>query len=128
MTPQRLITEYQEQIYRMRHHDFGGMTTKQVAALLGVTPKCINSHMYKMRKIAPQLFPILTPRQMDVYILREMMGMTYIEIGKYLGITWETAATIVWYMRKKGMYLQFGCLHKVDAYSSWMDSKVTRKF
>ena len=125
---ERLITEYQEQIYRMRHHDFGGMSTKQVAVKLGVTPKCINSHMRRMQKIAPQLFPILTKRQMDVYILREVMGMTYVEINKYLGISWQTAARTVWYMREKGMYLQPDCLHRVDRYSSWMDSKVTHKF
>lgn len=128
MVVKRLITHRQEQIYRMRHHDFGGMTTKQVAAILGVTPKCINSYMRKMRKIAPQLFPILTKRQMDIYVLREVMGMTYIEVGEYLGITWQTAARTVYYMRKKGMYFQPDCLHRVDTYSPWMDYKVTHKF
>ena len=124
----RHITHRQEQIYRMRHHDFAGLTTKQVANRLGVTPKCINSHMRKMQKIAPQLFPILTPRQMDIYVLREVMGMTHSEIGEYLGVTWQTAARTVHYMRKKGMYLQPDCLHRVDTYSSWMDYKVKHRF
>lgn len=124
----RLITHRQEQIYRMRHHDFGGMATKQVAAMLGVTPKCINSHMRQMRKIAPQLFPILTQRQMDVYVLYEKMGMTHPEVEKCLNMSAGTSGATVWYMRKKGMYLQPDCLHRVDTYSLWMDSKVRRKF
>jgi transposase len=88
----------------MRHHDFAGLTTKQVAAKLGVTPKCINSYMRKMRKIAPQLFPILTPRQMDVYVLYEQMGMSHPEVEKYLGMSAGTSGATIWYMRKKGMY------------------------
>lgn len=124
----RLITERQEQIYRLRHHDFGGMTAKQVANMLSVTVQYVNRDMKKMKKIVPQLFPILTKRQMDVYVLREKMGMTYLEISKYLRITWQTAACTVYYMRKRGMFLQPDCLHRVDTYSSWMDSKVTRKF
>ncbi|KKN69794.1 hypothetical protein LCGC14_0437400 [marine sediment metagenome] len=96
--------------------------------MLGVSLKCINSHMRKMQRIAPQLFPILTPRQMDIYILREVMGMTHPKISKYLGVTWQTAARTVYYMRKKGIYLQPNCLHRVDTYSPWMDSKVTHKF
>ncbi len=124
----RLITERQEQIYRMRHHDFGGMTTEQVAAIFNVTPKCINSHMRQMKKIAPQLFPILTERQMDVYVLREVIGMTHPEVEKYLGMSAGTSGATVWCIRKKGMYFQPDVLHRVDTYSPWMDSKVTRKF
>lgn len=124
----RLITERQEQIFRLRHHDFGGMSTKQVATMLGVSLKCINSHMRQMKKIAPQLFPILTQRQMDVYILYEEMGMTHPEVEKHLGMSVGTSGATVFYIRKKGMFLQPDCLHRVDTYSSWMDSKITRKF
>jgi len=124
----RHITHRQEQIYRLRHHDFGGMSTKQVAAMLGVTPKCINSHMREMKKIAPQLFPILTQRQMDVYILYEKMGMTHPEVEKHLGMSAGTSGATVWYMRRKGMFLQPDCIHRVDTYSSWMDSKIRYKF
>ena len=124
----RLITERQEQIYQLRHHDFAGLTTKQVATMLSITPQCVNRDMKKMKKIAPQLFPILTSKQMNVYVLREMLGMTYQEISKYLGITWQTAACTVYYMRKKGMYLQPDCIHRVNTYSPWMDSKVKQKF
>ena len=128
MTHQRLITHRQEQIYRLRHHDFAGLTTKQVAGMLRITVQCVNRNMKKMEGIAPQLFPILTQRQTDIYVLREVMGMKYPEIGKYLKVTWQTIARTVYYMRKKGMYLQPDCLHRVDTYSSWMDSKVRRKF
>lgn len=124
----RLITERQERIYRMRHHDFAGLTTKQVAAILGVTPKCISCHMQKLKSIAPQLFPILTPRQMDVYVLHEKMGMTHPEVEKYLGTSVGTSAATVRCMRKKGMFFQSNCLHGVNAYSPWMDYKITRKF
>lgn len=124
----RAITKKQEIIFRMRHQDFGGMATKQVAAVFGVSLRCINSHMRQMKKIAPQLFPVLTQRQMDVYVLYEKMGMTHPEVEKYLGMSAGTSGATVWCMRKKGMFLQPDCLHRVDTYSSWMDYKITRKF
>ena len=124
----RQIPEILERIYRLRHHDFAGLDSKAVAKMLGITQHYVNRCMRKLEKIAPQLFPILTKRQMDVYVLRECLGMTHPEIEQYLGMKPGTSPATCFYIRKKGMYMQPDVLHRVDTYSTWMDYKVTRKF
>jgi len=102
----RLITHRQEQIYRMRHHDFGGMTTKQVATILGITTHSVARHMWKMRKIAPQLFPILTKRQADIYHMFVNVGMEQKTIARILGISSNCIATQIYRLRHhKYMYM-----------------------
>jgi len=128
MTPQRLITQRQEQIYRMRHQDFGGLATKQVAAMLGVGEQWINRQMKKMKKIAPQLFPILTKRQADIYNLHENVGLLVQEIAEYLGVCEGTIGNILIRLKKKDIYIYPRRSHKPIEYSLWMDSKITRKF
>lgn len=105
MTPQRLITERQEQIFRLRHHDFGGLTTKQVAAMLGVHPKNVSRHMWAMQKIAPQLFPILTRRQADVYHMFVNVGLEQAVIGSMLGISKSNVAKAIHRIKNKGMFV-----------------------
>lgn len=102
---ERAITEKQEAIFRMRHHDFGGMTTKQVAAVFGVHPKNISRHMWAMQKIAPQLFPILTRRQADIYYLFVHAGLRQKHIARLLGISKSCVGVLVHRIRGKGMYI-----------------------
>lgn len=101
----RVITERQEEIYKLRHHDFGGMTTKQVAAMLGVHPKNVSRHMFAMQKIAPQLFPILTRRQTDIYHLFVHVGLKQKVIAGLLGISKSCVGVLIHRIRAKGMYI-----------------------
>lgn len=125
MTPQRLITERQEQIYRMRHHDFGGMTTKQVATELGVKPRVIRKHMQKMKSIAPQLFPILAKRQAEV--LRLWLSLSPQEMGLYLNIEVMTVYGILRDLRNMGVLIP-GERHRPKRYADWMDFWIKQKF
>lgn len=126
----RKIPEILERVYRLRHHNFAGLDSKTVAKILGVTQHCINKYMQKLKRIAPQLFPILTKRQMDVYVLREYMGMTHPEIEQHLGMSPGTSGATVYFMRKKGMYFQPDVRHRANTvwYRTWMDDEVVRKF
>ena len=101
----RVITERQEEIFRLRHHDFGGMTTKQVAVILGITTHSVARHMWVMQKIAPQLFPILTQRQADIYHMFVNIGLEQKVIGKVLDISLNCVATQIHRFRNKGMYV-----------------------
>lgn len=101
----RLITHRQEQIYRMRHHDFGSMTTKQVAMKLGVTTHTIARHMWEMQKIAPQLFPILTKRQADIYHMFVNVGLEQKTIAEILNISKSCVGVLVHRIKNKGMYV-----------------------
>jgi len=101
----RHITYRQEQIYRMRHHDFAGLITKQVAVMLGITTHSVARHMWEMQKIAPQLFPILTRQQADIYHMFVNVGLEQKVIGEILGISSNCVATQIYRLRNKGMYV-----------------------
>ena len=101
----RLITHRQEQIYRMRHHDFAGLTTKQVAAMLRITTHSVARHMWEMQKVVPQLFPILTKRQADIYHMFVNAGLEQKVIGRILGISSNCVGVLIHRMKHKGMYV-----------------------
>ena len=111
MTPQRLITHRQEQIYRMRHHDFAGLTTKQVTAMLGITTHSVARHMWEMQKIAPQLFPILTKRQADIYHMFVNVGLEQKVIAGILGISSNCVGVLIHRMKHKGMFVPYKRRH-----------------
>jgi len=111
----------------MRHHDFGGMTTKQVAAILGVHPKNVSCQMWAMRKIAPQLFPILTRRQADIYHMFVNVGMEQKAIAGILGISSNCVATQIHRLRNKGMYVPCR-LHQVPYMPRAHDHQIRQKF
>ena len=123
----RLITERQEQIYRMRHHDFSGLTTKQVAAMLGIHPKNVSCQMWTMQKIAPQLFPILTRRQADIYHMFVNVGLKQKVIGKALGISKACVGVLIHRLRNKGMYVPRR-LHQVLYMPRAHDHQIRQKF
>lgn len=123
----RLITERQEQIYRMRHHDFGGMSTKEVAAVLGIEVQCVNLHMRKMKKVASQLFPILTHRQLEVYKLYVEMNLSGNAVSELLGIARPTIQSKLDEIKRKGLHIPKRA-KRIVRYSCWMDSEVKQKF
>ena len=123
----RLITQRQEQIYRLRHHDFAGLTTKQVAAILGIHPKNVSCQMRAMQKIAPQLFPILTRRQLEVYKLYVERNLSGNAVGELLGIARSTVQSKLDEIKRKGLHIPRREKSSVH-YEPWMDSYMKRKF
>lgn len=123
----RVISKRQEQIYRMLHHGFNGLAVKQVAAMLGLTPACITHHMRQMKKIAPQLFPILTKKQADVYYLYVHAGQAISDIAKALNITIYVVKNRIYEMRRKGMFISW-MQSKRMRYHPWMDFEIKIKF
>jgi DNA-binding CsgD family transcriptional regulator len=101
----RHITHRQEQIYRLRHHNFDGLTTKQVATMLGITTHSVARHMWEMQKIAPQLFPILTKRQADIYHMFAELGLEQKIIAGILGISKSCVGVLIHRLRNKGIYV-----------------------
>jgi len=123
----RYITHRQEQIYRMRHHNFAGLTTKQVAAMLGITTHSIARHMWEMQKIAPQLFPILTRRQADIYHMFVNVGLEQEVIARVLGISSNCVAMQIYRLKNKGMYVPCR-LHHVLYMPRAHDHQIRQKF
>ena len=124
---QRLITHRQEQIYRMRHHDFAGLTTKQVATMLRITTHSVARHMWEMQKIAPQLFPILTRQQADIYHMFVNVGLKQRVIAEILDISKNCVGVLIHRIKNKGMYVPRR-LHHVLYMSRAHDHQIRQKF
>ena len=107
----RHITHRQEQIYRLRHHDFAGLTTKQVAGMLGIWPQSVTRHMKEMQKVAPQLFPILTRRQADIYRMFMKLGLEQKVIAGVLGISSNCVGVLIYRIKNKGMFVPYRRRH-----------------
>lgn len=123
----RFISKRQEEIFRLRHHDFDGLTTKQVATTLGITTHSVARHMWEMQKIAPQLFPILTKQQADVYHMFVNAGLEQKTIGKILGMDKNHVAILIHRLRGKGMYVPRR-LHQVLYMPRAHDHQIKQKF
>lgn len=128
MTRKRNITHRQEQVYRLRHHSFGGLSPKETAERLGITVTHVGRILKEMKKKVPQLFPILTRRQADVYYLYVFMGLATSEVIKYLGISRENVGVRIKGMRKKGVFIPWRHPPMIQ-YVAWMhDYQVKQKF
>ena len=124
----RHITHRQEQIYRLRHHNFAGLTTKQVATKLNITVQCITMCMRRMKKIAPQLFPIFTELQAEIYSLFVRAGLEQKVIGKILGISEKSVSTIIRRLRNNGINIPLRQRKEYIQYAGWMSSRIVHKF
>jgi len=123
----RHITHRQEQIYRMRHHNFGGMTTKQVAVKLKITTHSVARHLKKIERKFPQLFPILTKQQADVYHMFVHVGLEQKVIAEILGISSNHVAIQIYRLKNKGMYVPCR-LHQVLYMPRAHDHQIKQKF
>lgn len=80
----RLLTKRQEEIFKLCHHDFEGLSQTEAAERLGISQKIISIALKRIKKVAPQLFPILTKLEAKAYhyFMDEGWGVT--EIAEYL--------------------------------------------
>lgn len=83
----RLITKKQEEVYRLCHHDFGGLTPEEAAERLGIHPRKVYELLARMKKIAPQLFPIIPRENAEAWGLWFEGGLHCLEIAERMGIT-----------------------------------------
>ncbi len=63
----RLITEKQERAFRLCHHDFGCLTQEEAAKEMGIDQKNISKLLDRAKKVAPQMFPIMTKLESKIY-------------------------------------------------------------
>lgn len=124
----RNLTEQEEQIIRLVHHEFVGMSRKKAAARLNITPQAISYHLRQIKKKAPQLFPILTKGQWMVYCLFQD-GADKEQIAQILFCVPKTIESIQAQLLKKG----FDCRIKRNGrktvyYDPSMDGSVKRRF
>lgn len=92
---ERCITEDEEWCYRLRHHDFAGLTTRETAKKMGITFEKVRRLLKSLKAKAPQLFPILTYRQQLIYWLHTYKGLSQHKIAKCLGTTQSNVSAIL---------------------------------
>lgn len=125
----RKISEQEEICYRLRHHNFEGLTTKETAKKMKISSTKVRLLLKSLRAKAPQLFPILTHRQWLVYWLYSITGLSQYEIAAYLKTTQSTIWGLLNRAKKKGMpFIKPVGLGNMVAYEKGMDDKIVCKF
>ena len=122
----RNLTEFEEQVIRLIHHDFEGLTQRETAERLGTSQGSVSRALARIKKKAPQLFPILTTRQAAIHLRITELGQTHQEIADVLNVSVKTVDRIVEQMRIKGV--NFAGPPKTTQYETYMDGEVKRKF
>lgn len=126
---ERHITENEERCYRLRHHNFAGLTTRETAKRMKISPDTVRTLLKSLRAKAPQLFPILTQRQYLIYGLYVIEGLSQDKIANYLHTTQSNICDILKRVKKKGMpFLTSFGLGNVATYEEGMDGHIIHKF
>lgn len=119
----RVLTHFEEQIIRLVHHDFGGMSIEDAAIKIEVTQTVIRRTLNRLRHKVPQLFPILTPQHRAILLMYDK-HMSRKSIVAALSMTEKQLGREVTFLRKHGFLWN----RKPDQYSLLMDGWVKRKF
>ena len=104
MTEKRCVTKEQEDAYRCRHPDFGGLTEEEAADELGISVRAIRGRLIRMQKIAPQLFPILSRENAKIWGLWYDLGMPCIKIAEDVDLTESAVIQRLQHIKKKMGY------------------------
>ena len=121
----RLISYRDEEILKLCHHDFSGLTTVRTAEKLGITASAIRQALKKMEKKIPTMFPILTPKQKRMHDLLDS-GLSLIQVAELTDTTEGNVGAFVTKLRKKGHHLNRRL--STVCYQNWMDGQIKEKF
>lgn len=125
----RQVTKLEEQAYRLRHHDFEGLTMKETAERMDVSERTISRLLKNLKQKAPQLFPILTSQQFFIYNCYVGQGMTQQEIAKMLGKTRENITLMLQQMQDNGMPgIELKGMGDVKRFIPKMENHIKTKF
>lgn len=126
----RLITKRQEQIFRLCHHDFAGLSDKAAAVILDTTASNVRNILATIRRVAPQLFPILTQKQQEVWWLWIDFGLTFREIADYLNISFDAVKNRIKRIQTKLEIRVYGHRQQPDVYYTpeIHDHQIKQKF
>ncbi len=119
----RILSHFEEKVLRACHHDFDGLSIEEAAEKLECPPEAIEHILKQIEKIAPQLFPILTPRHRAILLMYDK-HMSRASIAVALGVTEQELHKEIAFLRKHKFL--WNC--KVDQYDPLMDNQVKRKF
>ena len=119
----RNLSYLEEKLLQLVHHDFDGLSTKEAAERMKCSFKTIETMLKQIEKIAPQLFPILTPQHRAILLMYDK-HMSRASIAVALGVTEQELHKEIAFLRKH----KFLWNRKVDQYDPLMDSRVKERF
>ena len=122
----RVITEFEEKVLRLVHHEFKGYTQIEAAEKLDVSQACIAQTLGRIRQVVPQLFPIMTRHQAYVYEQITKKGMTAEQIARRMGKSKRAIEQMIVRIKKRGF--AFPRRAKKLRLEPWMDNQVVEKF
>lgn len=122
----RIITEKEEQAYRLVSGDFKGLSVVQAAVQMGISKSRVHQLLKSTEKKAPQLFPLLTKREAEVLHLLERQ-VDDGDVQDVLDLTPVQFKEVIRSLRIKGR-LHKSCHVPTVAYQSYMDNQIVRKF
>ncbi len=122
----RILTDHEEEAYRWCHQDFEGLATAEAAEKMGISQRRIQQLLRSVEQKCPQLFPILTKRQVEIQSLINDIGLTFEQIAQLLNISTRTVEGTVLALKVKGIYLEKR--KPTLLYRKWMDSQIAEVF
>jgi len=128
MPEERVMTEKQKQALRLCHHDFEGLTREEAAEKMGITSRAIGFLLEAAEKAAPQLFPILTKSENEIYKLYDE-NISVEEIAILIQKSPDAVYSTLKRLKEKGMI--FGNINtkpEIIQYNKGMDKQIKRKF
>ena len=128
---ERLITKKGEEVYRCRHHDFECLTTEQTAQKLNISIRQVNKRLACLRANSPQLFPILSQEQANVWSQWFDGGLTCVEIAAGRGVTPRSIQAQLQRIKRKMNYDEKvnSRAHKTVSFDIGVDeTKIKQKF
>ncbi|HDY88528.1 hypothetical protein LCGC14_0360330 [marine sediment metagenome] len=126
MKTERILTIPEEQAYRLCHQDFDGLTTAEAAEKMGISQRRIQQLLQNVEQKCPQLFPVLTKRQVEIQSLINDEGCNFRQIALISGISIHAVGNMVEALKAKGIYLEKR--KPTLSYQKWMDGQIVNRF
>ena len=123
------ITEQEQQAYRLRHHEFEGLTEAEAAEEMGINKPRVRQLLQSLKRKAPQLFPILTRHQFLVYDFYVGKGLSQKEIAKLFNITQQSIDETLQRMKDSGMPgIELEGMGDTISYTPEIENQIKQKF
>lgn len=120
----RTLSQLEEKIIRLVHHDFVGLSLEETAHRIAfLTVPKLKQKLRQIEKLAPQLFPILTPQHRAILLMYDK-HMSRASIAVALGISKQDLCKEIAFLRKH----KFLWNRKMDQYDPLMDGSVKERF
>jgi hypothetical protein len=120
----RNLTELEEKIIRLHHHEFAGMSLAFTAGMVGLSMRAIKTALQAIKKKAPSLFPILTKQQQAILHLYDNHTSRKV-IAAALEISEKQLGKEITFLYEHGFLCNH---HKIKKYDPSMDGDVKERF